>query len=150
MFSFFPQLEQYIPQLEQYTRDNVEFTKNKLEQAIVLKAQYEKLINQYTNNLNELNKLIEEYKTEIENSKKTNYFEEIQRKFKNKYGSEPYLDTFISLYNELSKNKNITLQIVKDQNKGYSLLVEAGGLNEYEKMKLKLLKDMFEHVNKMI
>ena len=150
MFSFFPQLEEYIPQLQQYTRDNVEFTKNKLEQAIALKSQYEKLINQYTNNLNELNKLINEYKIEIENSKKTNYFEEIQRKFKNKYGNEPYLDTFISLYDELLKNKNITLQIVKKQNKEYSLLVEAGGLNEYEKMKLKLLKDMFEHINKMI
>ena len=146
MFTMFPHFE-YTP-----TDDDIEFIKAKLAEAIKLKKQYTSLIQKYNKNVDELNRLINEYNAQIkESEKKVNYFEDIQRLFRNKYGSEPYLDTFIQLYKELSDNKNITLQIVKnDKNNKYTLLVESGGLNECEQMKLKLLKDMFEHINKLI
>jgi predicted RNase H-like nuclease (RuvC/YqgF family) len=130
---------------------NIEYIKYKLDEAKKLKKEYEMIINKYTNEINKLNKYIEQYNKEIEEAKKkTNYLEDVQRLFRNKYGHEPYLDTFIKLYDELSKNKNITLKIIKDDEKGYIILAEAGGLNECEAMKLKLLKDMFEHINQLI
>ena len=131
--------------------DKIEFIKAKLNEAKKLKKEYELMINKYTGEINKLDKYIEQYTREIEEAKKkTNYLEDVQRLFRNKYGHEPYLDTFIKLYDELSKNKNITLKIIKDDKKGYIILAEAGGLNECEAMKLKLLKDMFEHINQLI
>jgi len=131
--------------------ENIEYIKYKLDEAKKLKKEYEMIINKYTNEINKLNEYIKQYNEEIEKvEKETNYLDDVQRLFRNKYGHEPYLDTFIKLYDELSKNKNITLKIIKDDNKGYVILVEAGGLNECEAMKLKLLKDMFEHINQLI
>ena len=133
------------------TDNDIEHIKYKLDETKNLKKEYETIINKYTNEINKLNKDIELYNKEIEEvEKKVNYLEEVQRMFRNKYGHEPYLDTFIKLYDELSNNKNITLKIIKDDKKGYVILAEAGGLNECEAMKLKLLKDMFDHINQLI
>ena len=119
-----------------------DFIEEKLEQAKYLKQLYLIKINEYNEQIKELDKLILQYTKEIEEAKKkVNYFEEIQTAFRKKYGTEPYLNTFIELYNEVSKNKNITLEIIKDEERGYILLVDAGGLNDYEKRELKLLKD---------
>ena len=131
--------------------DDIELTKAKLDDAINLKKEYQSIIDKYTNEIKELDKCIEQYTKEIkEAEKKVNYLDDVQRLFRNKYGHEPYLDTFMKLYDELSKNNNITLKIVKEEKKGYVMLAEAGGLNDCEAMKLKLLKDMFEHINQLI
>jgi DNA repair exonuclease SbcCD ATPase subunit len=162
MFSIIPDLDTIYPSNTNdlrkwyYNNNNDvdsedEIIQNQLDQAIQLKECYKRKITELNKDIEELDKYIENFNKQLEEfKKKTNYFEEIQRIFKAKYGNEPYLNTFINLYDELSKNKNITIEIIKDKSKGYEMLIDAGGLDELEKMKVKLLKDMFIHINQMI
>lgn len=143
--------------------DNIEIIKTKLNEATKLrsiyihksenlKKEYETLINKYKLQIDELDKLIKEYNNEIEKSKKKiNYIEDIQQLFRNSYEYKPYIDVFIKLYNELSKNENIIIKIVKNEVKNeYVMLIESNNLNELEQMKLNLLKNMFDYINQFI
>ena len=158
MFSIIPDLGTIYPsnsKLKTYYDNNFssedEIIRNQLNQAIELKECYKRKIAELNKDIEELDKYIENFNKQLEEFKKnTNYFEEIQQVFKSKYGNESYLNTFVNLYNELSKSKNITIEIIKDKIKGYTMLIDAGELNELENMKVKLLKDMFVYINQMI
>ena len=155
MFSQYP-IEHYLMIPKDFDvawkeQNKPEIIKSKLDKAVRRKHECEQEIKRYTREIDELNEFIKQYHNELEElKKKVNYFEEVQKSFREKYGSEPYLDTFVDLYNDLIKNKNITIEINKDSKKGYVMIVESGGLNDCEHMKLKLLKDMFNHINTLI
>ena len=100
----------------------------------------------------ELKNEIDEYikKQEEMLKHKPTGFELFKRTFIKKYGDEPYFKSFEEWYNNVSKIKNLSLDIVVDDKKQFSLLVEATNLSDTERSQIKLLKDLFNHINKLL
>jgi hypothetical protein len=109
----------------------------------------EKMKKQYVQSKKDIDELIEKYQSLQEEQKNKSGFRLFKEEFMKKFGNEPYFQSFEAWYNEVSKFKNLSIDIIKTDNK-FSLIVEAAGLSETESAKVKLLKDVFNHINKML
>jgi len=163
MFSIIPDLTRYnqLKNMEKINSksenkdkinsDQIKAKMEEIEQANQLKSFYKSKINELNDEIKQIDLFIDKCNKIIEDlKKKPDYFKEIQTLFRNKYGNEPYLDAFIEIYNELSKSKNVTIEIIKDKTKRYVILVDAGGITESEKRDIELLKNMFNHIILML
>jgi hypothetical protein len=135
--------------------DLIEILKECDQLDIEAKKKYEKMIanndatrKHYLELKNEVDEYIKKQE-EIAKHKPTG-FELFKKAFISKYGEEPYFKSFEEWYTAVSKIKNLSLDIVVDEKKKFSLLIEATGLSDTERSQVKLLKDLFNHINKLL
>ena len=154
--------EQYLQQIEKYENYLNYYEQQYKENIKRYEEEIKKYTQAYNENINNTKKIINDYKQKIKDldviieSKKikeerNNYKilnqENIIQEIKNKCTNLNYFENFEDLYNELSNNKNLKMDVIKN-NGEYKVLVEGGGIDDETIILIKLLKRMFDKIVK--
>ena len=154
--------EQYLQQIEKYENYLNYYEQQYKENIKRYEEEIKKYTQAYNENINNTKKIINDYKQKIKDldviieakkvkEERNNYKilnqENIIQEIKNKCINLNYFEDFEYLYNELSNNKNLKMEIIKN-NGEYKLLVEGGGIDDETIISIKLLKRMFDKIVK--